>query len=213
MNNLVEYYPDKQVGGIRGWYWIKTDSGAWDGPAKDWENHHLAKIQTLVKNKGTAIQAGGNLGMYPRLLSHLFKRVYTFEPDPLNFYTLDMNTYSHENIVKFQAAVGYEKGMCVVNRLTMSNVGMHKIETAVDQKLAMIPIVRIDDFNIDDVGLIMLDTEGYEYQALLGATNTIERCRPVIFAERPTEQLHALMKLLRYQPMGLSAMDGVYIPE
>lgn len=62
MNNLVEYYPDKQVGGIRGWYWIKTDSGAWDGPAKDWENHHLAKIQTLVKKQGNCYSSRWQFG-------------------------------------------------------------------------------------------------------------------------------------------------------
>jgi len=43
--------------------------------------------------------------------------------------------------------------------------------------------VIIDELNLPSCGLIQLDIEGYEYFALLGAQNTIEKYHPVIIVE------------------------------
>ena len=29
-------YRDEDVDGVKGWWWPKSDHGAWDGPSKDW---------------------------------------------------------------------------------------------------------------------------------------------------------------------------------
>ena len=39
------------VDGIGPWHWIKEDSGAWDGPKRDWEDHHKHKYFNHLKNK------------------------------------------------------------------------------------------------------------------------------------------------------------------
>lgn len=204
---IIRYYDDKEVGGIRGWNWIESDTGAWVGPKQDWENHHLPNIQNHVKNFRTVIQAGGNQGMYPRLLSRLFKTIYTFEPDPDNFKALVTNCDQH-NIFKFQAALGEKTGWCHVNRLTMQNTGMHKVEIGSADST---PLLRLDSFmDFTDVDLIMLDLEGYELHALKGMYNIIFKNNPVIFVERPSELIYDYFRQLGYNPVANSAMDVVF---
>jgi len=40
--------------------------------------------------------------------------------------------------------------------------------------------IRLDEFYLDDVGIIALDIEGAELQALEGAERTIKECRPIL---------------------------------
>ncbi|QIG66036.1 FkbM family methyltransferase [Ochrobactrum phage vB_OspM_OC] len=204
----INFYQFKEVGGITGWFWIDTDTGAWDGPVVDWEQHHSKNIQQYVTNYDTVIQAGGNLGMYPRLLSGLFNRVYTFEPDPLNFTCLVANNKDNDNVIKFQSALGSENGLCNMRRLTMQNVGMHMIE---ENKAGTIPVTKIDSYGFTNVGLIMLDLEGYEGKALSGAHQTIEKYKPVIFVERASTETKEWLAALGYTPVVKSAMDTVFI--
>ena len=63
-----------------------------------------------VNRRRDVVCAGGNQGLYPRLLSEIFENVYTFEPDPLSFHCLAANCQK-SNIVKIQAALGRERGL------------------------------------------------------------------------------------------------------
>lgn len=202
----IKFFPEKQVDNISGWNWIETDTGAWDGPKRDWETSHKSNIENHCLNFRTAIQAGGNQGMYPKLLATMFRTVYTFEPDPLNFRTLVTNC-TDDNIIKMQAALGSNNDFCVVNRCTMQNTGMHTITT--DQQ-GIVPVLTIDQFNIPNVDLIMLDLEGYEYNALIGAAKTIKLCKPLIFAERPNSQVVELLTKWNYIQIVNSEMDVVF---
>ncbi|MCA9570942.1 MAG: FkbM family methyltransferase, partial [Myxococcales bacterium] len=59
----------------------------------------------------------------------------------------------------------------VVDRASSSTVDIH--------------VVRVDDVVPRDrhVSILQLDVEGHEYPALLGAMETIARCRPLIILE------------------------------
>ncbi len=43
--------------------------------------------------------------------------------------------------------------------------------------------MRIDDLELAELDFIKLDVEGYEYQALKGAEQTLKRCRPMVMFE------------------------------
>lgn len=206
----VVYDSEKEVGGIRGWHWIESDTGAWIGPKSDWEQHHYQNILKYVAGGfGTVIQAGGNQGMYPKLLSGIFKDVYTFEPDPLNFEALAANCTA-PNIHKFQAGIGDSNGFCNMNRLSMHNTGMHQITK---NPSGSIPVFMLDLLfgPTMQVDLIMLDLEQYEIHALYGAASLINRCRPVIFVERPSQGVYEFMNKRRYKAVANSAMDVVFV--
>lgn len=206
---MIRYYENKECGGITGWNWIESDIGAWDGPKRDWEDHHYHKIKDHVTDFRTVIQAGGNQGMYPRLLSRMFERVITFEPDPLNFKTLVTNC-DNDNIIKIQGALGDHNGYCEIHRHSMQNTGMHQTKV---NSTGMIPMFMLDLIipSNAEVDLLMLDLEGFEIHALTGAMSLIKKNKPVIFAERPTNEVYSLLDRLGYTGDCMSAMDVIFV--
>lgn len=132
-----------------------------------------------VKDFQVAIQAGGNVGVWPKYLSKRFKEVHTFEPEPSNWACLEKNC-PELSIIKWPHALGRLSG----------RVGMEYPEgrenmgaCCVKPNIGDISVVRIDDLNLIACGLIQLDIEGYEIEAILGAARTIERFRPVLMVE------------------------------
>jgi FkbM family methyltransferase len=203
----VHFLPFNVVDNQSAWYWIKSDQGAWYGPKQDWEIAHKDNILKYVPVRHNVIQAGGNLGMYPRLLSSMFEMVYTFEPDILNFYVLNLNC-PQENIVRINAALGETSDMITVNRNHMSNVGMHTINTTTK---GLIPQITLDSMSWKNpIDLIMFDIEGYEIYALRGAEKTILEHKPVIFLEAPNQIVLDYMKSLGYEKAGMSAADMIF---
>lgn len=192
------------VDNLESWNWITRDMGAFDGPLGDWIDSHKRAYTEHLKGHQLVIQAGGNCGMYPVLFSQIFDQVYTFEPDPLNFYTLVQNCQC-ENIVKIQAALGDDHRMIGLAKGPEDNVGMHKIA-----EKGTIPQLCIDDFAWPACDLIQLDIETYEIYALRGAKNTIEKFKPVISVENDTDEIYSLLKSLGYTEADSSKMDTIY---
>jgi len=57
-------------------------------------------------------------------------------------------------------------------------------------------VKTIDSFNINDVVFIKIDVEGMEYKVLVGAQETIKRCKPIIVFENHKTNLDFIKKLL-----------------
>jgi len=207
----IKFYPKRSVDGVHEWFWIETDVGSWKYTERDWPEHKQA-INSHVKMRRTCIQAGGNLGMYPRLLSRMFQTVYTFEPDPTNFYVLSLNNPA-ENVLCFQAALGEKPKMITVDRASPLNVGETKI-SADGGPQGYIPTLTIDSFSWENgVDLIFLDVEGYENRVLNGATRTIKKFKPVIIVEAPDEQLIAGLTKAGYGPPMRYMNDALFLPQ
>jgi FkbM family methyltransferase len=140
--------------------------------------HTPALIANLITNRNVIVQAGGNAGYYPKLYSQWFNHVYTFEPDPLNFYCLSQNCNT-PNVHKFQACLG-SKNECVGVFNTTTQLGHGGSHVSGE---GFIPTFKIDQLNLHDCNLIHLDIEGYEEHALRGAEETIKRFKPIIVIE------------------------------
>lgn len=200
------YLRNEMVDGSGPWVWIQTDGGAWVGPKDDWETAHKEGILSLVTDWSICVQAGGNQGMYPKLLSKLFSHVYTFEPDPLNFHCLVVNCQS-DNIYKMQAALGSDTGLAKVNRSSMDNTGCHTVSTEGE---CFVPMVTIDSLKLPSCGLFQLDLEQYELNALKGALSTIERCKPIIQCENGNNDILELLRPFGYEVVATSKADTFY---
>lgn len=140
------------------------------------EVEKLVDVTKLCSEKRAAVQAGGNVGVFPRELAKTFERVYTFEPDQDNFRCLNMNVAAL-NVFKFPAALACEH-RCVDLSRESDNIGAHYVNGS-----GPIPTLTIDDLALDACDLIYLDIEGAEWLALIGATQTIRKHRPVIVFE------------------------------
>lgn len=161
---------------------IEVNGFIW--PASDAECHAVVFDTTAdlehayahCKDFRQAVQAGGNCGVWPKAMAGKFAAVYTFEPDPVNFYCLSHNVLER-NVFKFNAALGNERALIDLDRMP-HNIGAHQVAGK-----GIIPTLSIDDLGLDACDLIYLDIEGFELKALRGAWRTIRRCKPVIAFE------------------------------
>lgn len=207
---------EEKVCGVGNWVWPLGDAGAWDGPHKEFEGlRNLFLKHMQGRDKNVIVQAGGCCGMYPRLWAQTFRKVYTFEPDPLNFYCLVQNCQD-DKIVKFQAGLGDTHELIWVVGKNDSNVGMTKVSFHPDEGIpnqVQVPQMRIDDLNLSVCDAIQLDVEGWEPHVLMGATETIDRCRPVISVETCNQDIRNFFAMYGYEEGGRNASDTIWVPK
>jgi len=145
---------------------------------------HLSSLDaglSLCQQRRTAVQAGGNVGLWPRKLAETFDRVYTFEPDARSRECLVKNVPA--NVTVLSEAIGRTYGECGIQHRSL---GSHRVT----EDGTGVRIVPIDEMNLMDVDFLQLDVEGYEFHALCGAMLTIARCRPVIQLELRNFTVH-----------------------
>ena len=129
-----------------------------------------------VKNFNTAIDIGGNIGFWSRDFCNKFKNVIIFEPDASNIECLEANLSDSKNYTLHKVGLGSkEETKTFYKSLTTS--GGHSFfrdqifEDSVEE--SQLQIKRLDDYGYKDVGLIKIDTQGSEYDILLGAEQTL----------------------------------------
>lgn len=186
------------------WFKIRDDD-AFES-IHDGFKDYMAVWNDAVKTKGVVVQAGGYCGVFPRLLSETFDRVYTFEPDPLNFFCLTLNCQT-DNVVKAQAALYSSHSLINVRRTNAHNKGMNVIEHSAG---SFIPSYRIDDLQLDRCDLIALDVEGCEHAILEGAIDTIYQHKPVVTVEDTNEKIVYLLSKVGYKEIAKVHRDTVY---
>lgn len=189
-----------------------------------WARRDLGTLETAlnyVPGRTACVQAGGNLGIFPKYLAKHFETVYTFEPDTELFAALMFNA-REKNIVKLQAALGFvrEPVRMECTRRDDSGREIHEGLTHVAGP-GVIPCLQIDDLGLRVCDLIYLDVEGWEFKALLGAGETIKRCRPVIgveinrniaYAGDTADELRSLIVSHGYVLKLTSHSDEIYAP-
>ena len=207
MFNNIDYGFDKDFDDVNIAAWVSSDKIAWPVITNDWLTSHKEKLLPLCDNRRVAVQAGGNCGLYPKLLSKYFERVYTVEPDPVNFHCLAINC-DRPNIIKMNAAVGETNELVSIKVQWSENVGMHQVEHGVGSS---IPTILIDQLALDQCDLLWLDTEGYEIHALRGALKTIKEFSPIISLEDITQECLDLLEPIGYYVAAVSEMDTILI--
>lgn len=194
-------YKDREV------WWLASDSGAWDGPHREFDGLR-DKCLEHCKKRDVIITAGGCLGLYPMLWAESFTKVITFEPCPRNFRVLEMNCDS-PRIERYNAALGNSTEEIVLYRHGPGNVGTHSTARAGGEPVR-VKQMRIDDLQLDALDLISLDTEGAETFIIQGGLNMIERFHPVISVETVDYTLRDILTKRGYQLVGRNVSDSIF---
>lgn len=134
-------------------------------------------IAKLAPRRSVCVQAGGHVGLWPRELAKVFDAVYTFEPDLENFTALARNCAAR-NIYAVRGALGASQRMVGLERGPVS--GLHRVRA---DQTGDVPMQRVDGLGLDDLAALVLDVEGYEEPALVGATTCLKRFRPLVVVE------------------------------
>lgn len=158
------------------YWWPSQDTKCWDNLHRWFDVPDIIMENVPVKN--VMVQAGGNCGLYTKKYAKQFKTVYTFEPLPELFECLVRNV-TEPNVVKIQGCVGNEHALVDIDPHEGGDIGGGHV----GQKSGIFPVFKIDDLNLPECNLIHLDVEGYEKNALIGASETLKRCHPVVCIE------------------------------
>jgi len=165
------------------------------------------------------IQAGGNCGYLLSSFVDHFNIIYTFEPDPINFYCLNQNVTS-PNVIKMQSCIGNDPTPVSTQQLIRpgrpnDTGGVHIAGSG------FTPVIIIDNLNLPECDLIQLDVEGYEFNALLGMVNTIKKYKPVLcieFCEKwlnrynnSSENVLELLTSLGYKLVDEYGVDKIFV--
>ena len=174
--------------------------------------HKVIEICKRLNRTRVVVQAGGSIGVWPRILSKHFSWVYTFEPEPISFHCLCKNV-QEPNVTKIQAALGnFHNGV----EITKVKLTSHHVANG---KLGHIPQLCIDDLSLIVCDAVLLDIEGWETNALMGARSTIISSCPIILVEtrinkeadkKKNQDIETLMRSLNYEKILDIELDTIY---
>lgn len=162
--------------GLRGIGYLNADNFRVSG--EEWLLRKILHGQTSV----TIFDVGANLGSYSQLIRSVnpLANIYAFEPHPKNFQKL-ANIAKQENFSAKNLAISDKDGVIKLYDMEsadgspLASVYSEAIEYLHQKKSIVYNVegVTIDTFcnsnKIDSIDLLKIDTEGHEYQALVGA--------------------------------------------
>ncbi len=184
--------------------------------------YELTVVETLARlaDPGeTAIDAGANVGLMSNLLAHAVGpdgRVVSFEPHPLVFSTLARNVarweaVDHIHVIEArQAAVSSAAGtlpLTVDPETFALNKGTASLEHADPAHAVEVETVALDGELSSAVGVLKLDVEMHELEALRGAESLLARrlIRDIVFEEHepPPTPVTSLLESHGYEVMSV----------
>jgi len=177
-------------------------------------------IIPAMSSMRTVIQAGGAVGAWPITYAKHFDEVYTFEPNPALIECFERNLVEYpenkDKIVLNTHGLWNEECFGEMVEHQANNMGAWYFKPEEDGSIA---VHTIDSYALDNVDLIQLDIEGGEYEALLGAVETIKKWKPMLCIElkmtqafygRTVEDVYCLLHKLGYETHSVFGRDQLW---
>jgi len=168
-----------------------------------WDKHVLVALESVLRGRDQlAVEVGAHIGLLTVPLARRFKRVMAFEPNGFNYRLLAANVALNglKDVVCMNEAIYSE---CVEVSLARSekqeiplplgpdgsfdgwsatNLGAYSFSPD-GSGLFRTPARTLDSYNLNDLAFLRIDAQGADGEAIVGASETIRRCRPVIVFE------------------------------
>ena len=161
-----------------------------------YEYHTRSLFRRRVHAGMHVVDAGANIGLYTLLAARLVGpqgKVWSFEPNSENCRLLLASAFDNDlaNIDLHPLALGNSRGYTFFTAGLGSNGGIVEQgkRSVAHPSCRIVPMCRLDDFDIPRLDFMKMDVEGAEGFLIEGAVETITRCRPVIIAEFSNEML------------------------
>jgi FkbM family methyltransferase len=159
------------------------------------ENQELCLIEKIFKGKldnKISLDIGANIGNHTVALSKFSRMVYAFEPNSLVFDVLKLNVRNLRNVKVFNFGVSITNQR-IIAKVPLLNCGGGSV--SLDEKNiranqfyeASFTLKSLDQYRIlsnKNIGLIKIDVEGHELQALKGMKSLLKKNKPVILFEQ-----------------------------
>jgi len=149
-----------------------------------WESAIGNLIKKNVRINSIAIDIGAHIGIHTITMSRKVGRngnVVAFEPQEKMYGELLQNLKVNHcsNVTPLRQAVGDTEQTIQLNVRNILNEG----GTAIGEGGDFAQMTRLDSLNLNNVSLIKIDVECYEYHVFQGARETILRNKPIIIFE------------------------------
>ena len=146
----------------------------------DFDKNSLPKYIELFTDGGVFVNVGANIGCYAKPFVRKASKVICFEPHPEAFECLQYNLGKYNNVELYNTALSnYNKPFEVIDGHA-NNVGASKIRESIASDRETL---TLDSFDLERLDFILMDCEGSEYDIILGASNTINKFKPIIASE------------------------------
>jgi len=131
------------------------------------------------------VDIGASVGEWTVFAAKAGRQVYAFEPSPKAYDVLRKRTQKYPNIHVYPYALGDKDGVGRLGLAALSLSGTMDVEIKGLHNGGTIdvPVRSLDSLNIPNIGIIKIDTEGYETPILRGAKETIEKNKPRLIIE------------------------------
>jgi FkbM family methyltransferase len=187
-----------------------------DGKATYQLNKYTAALHH-TRGRKLALDVGGHVGLWSRIMARDFKRVVAYEPLEAHIECFLLNVVTDAaNVTLKPFAVADKAGY---TRITMPFDNTGHAHASDDGEPCT--TIAIDDEEYDDViDLLKIDVEGYELPVVEGAEATIRMHKPTIIVEQKKngnaerqgfEQLGAVKLLKKWGMREVEVLAGDHI--
>lgn len=147
-----------------------------------------AGVEQVPENRRRrAIDIGAHVGLWTMQLVNFFDEIVAFEPMPGFFECFRSNLkedLDEDRVVFWPYALSNKSGDIDI-QVTADNSGNSHVAVNRNEGLIVnVSVCRLDGFAFNPVDFMKIDVEGWEYPVVLGAEQTIKRCKPVIVVEQ-----------------------------
>lgn len=157
-----------------------------------YRNPEIGIIKNLVQKDQNSLDVGANLGLFTYSMAKYSKRVFAFEPNPYPLRTLKY--VIDKNVTLLPIALGSIDGVtdlkiprCSTKGWSSNgaSLGDKEVEDSPLHSLHTYKIQsrRLDSLDIENIGLIKVDIEGFELEFIKGSLKTIEKHKPNVIME------------------------------
>jgi FkbM family methyltransferase len=186
----------------------------------EWAQHEINLLENFIQPGSVVVDAGAFIGTHARAFSSIVGpsgKVMAFEPRPATAAVLLENAkLAPTNNIDIRAcALGVAEGRVTVAVLPLDengNFGALTLDAVRNEEVAReaITITPLDAYQLDRLHFLKIDVEGMELAVLNGALETIQRCRPVVFAE--CNSLEASVPIIKWCEEKSYQIYGVLSP-
>jgi FkbM family methyltransferase len=165
----------------------------------------LDLLRLLVPPGRLALDVGANNGVYTQELLKLTDRVIAFEPTPR--YIDELRLFFENRIRLVEAALSDRTGTAeliipVSSKSDLTALATIETENPLARQARChrlnVPMLRLDDLELRDVGFMKIDVEGHEEAVIAGAEETLTRSRPTLLIEAED----------RHRPQAIAKLAG-----
>ena len=176
--NLGDYRSKKVLYAIiSNWYYydFKELKECYDNQYPDYFDLDLVNISDNEVMIDLGAYTGDSILEYLKMYNSRYKRIYGYEITDESFNQLKNNLSRYKDIILKNKAVSDKAGIMYIKENEFGNKDANEISNEGSKE---IEVVTIDEDIKEDVTMIKMDIEGFEYKALLGCKKHIKENTP-----------------------------------